>query len=168
MKDLLTQYHELFLADIHKRLFEENFSRLRKCLLELSEADIWYRPNIHSNSVGNLTLHLVGNMRQWVISGLLGNPDVRERDKEFEEQGPLPTPHLLDLLDQLEKELREGLAGITAEELVRVRPVQIYEENGITILVHVTEHFSYHVGQITYFVKARKDMDMGYYAGQDL
>ena len=165
---LLTQYHELFLADIHKRFFEENFPRLRKCLSELSEADIWYRPNIHSNSVGNLTLHLVGNIRQWIISGLLGNPDIRDRDKEFEEQGPLPTAHLLELLDQLEKELKEGLSGITPEELVRVRPVQVYKENGIAILVHVTEHFSYHVGQITYFVKAHKDMDVGYYAGQDL
>ena len=164
----LAQYHEYFLSDIRKRLFEENFPRLRKCLNELSEADIWYRPNEHSNSVGNLTLHLVGNLRQWVISSLLGNPDIRERDQEFEERGPLPTSHLLELLDQLEKEMMTGLDRISPEELLRVRPVQIYEENGISILIHVTEHFSYHVGQITYFTKARKDIDVGYYEGQDL
>ncbi len=164
----LAQYHEYFLSDIRKRLFEENFPRLRKCLNELSEGDIWYRPNENSNSVGNLTLHLVGNLRQWVMSGLLGNPDIRERDKEFEERGPLPTSQLLSLLDQIEEELKTGLAQISPEELLRVRPVQVYEENGISILVHATEHFSYHVGQITYFTKARKDMDMGYYAGQEL
>ena len=164
----LAQYHEYFLSDIRKRLFEENFPRLRKCLNELSEEDIWYRPNENSNSVGNLTLHLVGNLRQWVISGLFGNPDIRERDKEFEERGPLPTPQLLAMLDQLEGELKAGLAQVSPEELLQVRPVQVYEENGISILVHVTEHFSYHVGQITYFTKARKDIDMGYYAGQEL
>lgn len=168
MQFQLAQYHEYFLSDIRKRLFGENFPRLRKCLHELSEEDIWYRPNENSNSVGNLTLHLVGNLRQWVISGLLGNLDIRERNKEFEEKGPLPTSHLLELLDQLEKELKAGLTGISPEELLRVRPVQVYEENGISILIHVTEHCSYHVGQITYFTKARKDIDVGYYAGQEL
>jgi len=168
MSDLLTQYHERFLEDIRKRLFEENFPRLRKCLSELTEADIWFRPNAHSNSVGNLTLHLIGNMRQWIISGLLGNPDTRQRDKEFAEEGPLPSSYLLEQLEQLEIALKTGLEGISPEELVRIRPIQAFEESGIAILIHVAEHFSYHVGQITYFVKARKDLDMGYYAEVDL
>jgi len=165
---LLAQIHQDLLREVDRRLFEENFPRLRKCLGELTKTDVWYRPNMHSNSVGNLTLHLIGNCRQWITSGLGGQPDKRDRQQEFDEQGPIATDELLQKLDDLEVELKEVLENVPLEELVRKRPVQTFEESGIGILVHVVEHFSYHVGQITYFVKSRKNMDMGYYKNIDL
>lgn len=162
------QWALLFLRETQRRLFGESIPRLRKCLGELSEDDVWYRPNVQSNSVGNLVLHLCGNARQWIVSGLGGLPDARRRQDEFDEKGPLPTALLLAKLDELESDVQQVLAELTEEDLIRLRPVQIYEESGIAILVHVIEHFSYHVGQVSYFVKARKNIDLGYYADQNL
>ncbi len=162
------QFSEVFIEEIKRRLFTECFPRLEQCLHTLTEKEIWYRPNANSNSVGNISLHLCGNIRQWVIAGLGGHKDIRERQKEFDEQGPIPLEKLLDLLSVLKKDVEAVLNEVTAEDLIKKREVQIYQESGLSILVHVVEHFSYHVGQVTYIVKMLKDVDTGYYAGQNL
>ena len=140
-------FYSLFIQEINRRLFTESFPRLRQCLKELSEEEIWYKPNENSNSVGNLSLHLMGNARQWVISGLGNKPDVRTRQQEFDEKGPIPTATLLQQLDALEEELAACIASIPESNLLETYDVQGFKENGIAILVHVVEHFSYHVGQ---------------------
>lgn len=160
--------HTLLVNEVKRRLFEEGIPRIEKCLKELSEAEVWQRPNEQSNSVGNLILHLCGNVRQWLIAGLGHKVDVRQRQTEFDERGPISKAELLDKLNLLERDVRLILGEIEAEDLVEVHKVQAFEETGVSILVHVTEHFSYHVGQITYFVKAIKNMDMAYYGDIDL
>ena len=162
------KFRETFIVEIKRRLFEENVPRLKKCVEALNNTQIWYRPNAHSNSVGNLVLHLCGNVRQWVVAGLGGAEDLRERQKEFDEKGPIHSEKMLQDLDDLMKTVNRVLDRIEATDLLKIYKVQGYEESGISILVHVTEHFSYHVGQMTYIVKMLKDMDMGYYEGQDL
>ncbi len=157
-----------FIEEIKRRLFTENIPRLKKCLHELTEAEIWYRPNNASNSVGNLVLHLHGNVRQWVVAGLGKNKDIRERQKEFDEKGPVAVEKMLLDMDNLMKEVDQILSKTSTEDLLEIRNVQGYEESGLSILVHITEHFSYHVGQITYIVKMLKDKEMGYYDGHDL
>ncbi|MEO0897258.1 MAG: DUF1572 family protein [Bacteroidota bacterium] len=159
----MATFHSLFIQEVKRRLFEESIPRCKKCLDLLTEEEIWFRPNESSNSVGNLILHLCGNARQWIVAGFGKAPDVRERGSEFEERGPLPTAVLIHLLDSLQTDLNEVLDALTAEDLLQTWPVQVFEENGIAILTHVVEHFSYHTGQITYFVKARKDLDTAYY-----
>ena len=152
-----------FKKEIEKRLVEESIPRLIKCLDQLSLDEVWFRPNANTVSVGNLCLHLCGNVRQWLISGLGGKPDIRNRPLEFSTTGPIPKETLIKDLNKLSQEILNTLEGIKVEDLLKKRPVQIYEETGLSILVHVTEHFSYHVGQVTYFVKSRKDIDMQYY-----
>lgn len=164
----LTALHHSLLQECRRRLFEESFQRLRQCLNRLSEEDIWYRPNAHSNSVGNLTLHLCGNVRQWVVGGLGGWPDTRQRQAEFDEQGPLPTERLLELLDETEADARAIIDQLQPEDWTRTYHVQGFEETGVGIMLHVVEHFSYHVGQVTYFLKVRKNASAGYYEGMDL
>ncbi len=168
MSDSNLIFFSSLIREAKRRLVEESIPRIRQCLHTLSEADIWYRPNENSNSVGNLVLHLCGNVRQWLVSGLSRTPDTRERDLEFSERGPLPTKILLDQLDQLEQEILQTLDALGPEDLSRDYKVQGFKENGISMLVHVIEHFSYHTGQITYFTKAHKDVDTGYYADLDL
>ncbi len=158
----------LLIEEVKRRLFEEGIPRIQKCLHELSEEEVWQRPNEQSNSVGNLILHLCGNVRQWIIAGLGHTTDVRQRQTEFDERGPISKAILLEKLAILETDVRATLINISAEDLVKYHKVQAFEETGVSILVHVTEHFSYHVGQITYFVKAIKNMDLGYYADMDL
>lgn len=154
--------------ECERRLFDESLPRLKKSLSCLTQQEIWYRPNPKTVSVGNLVLHLCGNVRQWIISGLGGAPDTRERSKEFSEKGPVPTNELVQRLEETMSEVREVLHNLHHVSLLEKRPVQVFEESGIAILIHVVEHFSYHVGQITYFVKSTKAIDLQYYKGTDL
>ncbi len=164
----LSFYNDLFITEIRRRLFDESFPRLRKCLSELSESEIWHQTNKNSNSVGNLALHLCGNVRQWIISGLGKEKDERIRDLEFSVERQISTPQLIALIDQIEKDAARIIDQCTIASMMAIHPVQIYQETGIAILIHVVEHFSYHVGQITYYVKYKKDMDIGYYNGDEL
>lgn len=161
-------FRTLLLEEVRRRLFQESWPRLKQCLALLSEEEIWARPNPASNSAGNLVLHLCGNARQWIVSGLGGAPDDRRRDREFAETGPLPRAHLLDLLDRLEPDILEVLNRLSEEDLLKTYTIQGFQENGISVLVHVVEHFSYHVGQVSYLVKAKKNLDLNYYGGLDL
>ncbi|HZF11070.1 MAG TPA: DinB family protein [Thermoanaerobaculia bacterium] len=156
------------LAEAKRRLLGESVPRLQKCLGLLSEEEIWRHPNVETPSVGNLVLHLQGNVRQYIVSGLGGAPDQRQRSKEFAETGPLPTAELLSRLDALMAEVEATLDRVDPESLLAKRRVQGFDESGLSILVHVVEHFSYHVGQITYVVKSRQAVDLQYYAGKDL
>jgi len=165
---LANQIHGLLLAEVRRRLFDESVPRLKKCLSLLSEAEIWYKPNPHANSVGNLVLHLCGNARQWILHGIGDQPDYRQRQAEFDEAGPLPTDQLLAALDQLSEEVEAVLAHLVPHQLVLARQVQGFNENTISILIHVVEHFSYHTGQVSYYTKIRKELDLGYYAGKAL
>jgi uncharacterized damage-inducible protein DinB len=158
----------LLIKEAEFRLLEESIPRLHICLDKLTKQGIWYRPNSNTVSIGNLVLHLCGNVRQWLISGLGGAADHRQRQQEFNETGPLPTIELHQMLDQLATEIEVVLEGLTESSLVSEYQVQGNTVNGVSILVHVVEHFSYHVGQVTIMVKSRKDVDMGYYEGQDL
>ena len=163
-----SEFHQLFITEVKRRLIEEGKARLVTCLGMLNQEEIWHRPNANSNSVGNLVLHLCGNVRQWLISGLGGAPDTRQRQLEFDEKGPIPTETLLHLLDNTLSEAEAVLDRLNDEDLSRPVTIQGFDENGISVLVHVVEHFSYHVGQVTYFVKLIKDRQTNYYEGLDL
>jgi uncharacterized damage-inducible protein DinB len=156
------------IAEAKRRLIHESVPRIHKCLGLLREEEIWLRPNAETVSVGNLVLHLCGNVRQYILSGLGGAPDRRRRQAEFDEQGPLPTAELLARLTALMEEVDQTLDRLDPASLLTLRRVQGRNESGLSILVHVVEHFSYHVGQISYFVKTRHAVDLGYYAKVDL
>ena len=160
--------HRVLIDEVKRRIITESVPRIKKCLAQLTEEEIWHRPNDNVVGVGNLVLHLEGNLRQWVLSGLGKQPDHRQRDQEFDRTDPLPAELLIEQLDTLMAKVAQVLDQLTPEDLVAVRRVQGYEESGVSILMHVTEHFSYHTGQITYYVKTRKNIDLQYYGGQDL
>lgn len=157
------QFAQILLGETHRRLIEESIPRIEKCLAQLTVDEIWHRPNAQTVSVGNLVLHLCGNVRQWLIAGLGGQPDTRNRPEEFAETGPLPTKVLLHQLDQLRSEITALLPLLSPDQLTQNYTVQGFQETGVSILVHVVEHFSYHTGQISYAVKTRKNIDLGYY-----
>jgi uncharacterized damage-inducible protein DinB len=147
---------------------ELNPPRIANCLGRLTEEEVWRKPNNHTNSIANLILHLCGNIRQYVTASLGGQPDTRERAREFTTTGGLTKA---ELLAQLQKTVAEAVAVIQSvpdAELLRRREVQGFDYTGIGILVHVTEHFSYHTGQIALYTKLLKDEDLGFYADLDL
>jgi uncharacterized damage-inducible protein DinB len=166
--DVHTALVGALVTEVRRRVLGELVPRVRKCLALLTQEEIWERPNAQTVSVGNLVLHVCGNARQWMLSALGGEPDVRRRQAEFDEPGPLATDGLLQMLDEIAAGMTRVLDAVTPEQLLQTHRVQGFDETGTAILVHVTEHFSYHVGQIAYAVKSRKAVDLGYYAGVDL
>ncbi|MGA3324937.1 MAG: DinB family protein [Terriglobia bacterium] len=134
--------------------------RIISCLKQLSREQLWWRPNEASNSVGNLVLHLTGNVRQWIISGLGGTPDVRQRDKEFSERGPLPRRVLATRLRKTVEEACRVLGRLSPEHLARVHSIQKYRVTGMEATFHVAEHFSHHAGQIILLTKMLTGTDL--------
>ncbi len=166
--DYTNTFHELLLNETKRRLFEEGVTRIEKCLNMLNEQQIWYRPNEQSNSIGNLVLHLCGNVRQWIVSGLGNAADTRQRQLEFDEQGPISTSALLERLHQVMAEVEMVLMQLTPDDLLQGKNIQGFQETGLSVLVHVVEHFSYHVGQITYITKWLTNQSTDYYGGLNL
>jgi uncharacterized damage-inducible protein DinB len=161
-------FRDALAREFRRRVLEESLSRIGRCLDELTDEDLWLRPNEASNSVGNLLLHLAGNVRQWIVSGLGGAPDRRDRPAEFAARGPVPRADLRRDLETAVRRAVEVVERLPAAALFEPRTVQGFTETGLSILVHVIEHFSYHTGQIVYFTKARKAIDLGFYRGVDL
>ena len=147
---------------------DENTKRVTSCLDELLESELWKRPNENSNSVGNLILHLCGNVRQYAISSLGNSEDIRERDKEFAAQEGYSKSELLQKLIQTLDQAKKVMTNTTDVELLKQKKVQGFTYSGIGIIVHVTEHYSYHTGQIVFWTKLLRNKDLGFYAGVNL
>ncbi|KZS42211.1 hypothetical protein AWE51_01855 [Aquimarina aggregata] len=147
----------------------ESTRMISLCFDQLPEEDIWKRPNTNSNSIGHLIVHLCGNITQYVIASLGGLEDNRERDKEFSEEKTHSKEQLLEKLKSTLYRAKEIIQNISEEELLRKREVQGFTFSGIGILIHVTEHYSYHTGQIAFWIKQLKDKkSLGFYDGIDL
>ena len=145
-----------------------NYPRIETCLNLLSEVEVWHKPNSSSNSIGNLILHLSGNITQYILSALGGEEDNRNRDLEFSERGILDKTGLLSKIKSTAEKAESIIKGLTEEQLLKNYEVQGFTLSGIAIIIHVVEHYSYHTGQITLLTKLLKDTDTGFYKNMDL
>lgn len=134
--------------------------RIVGCLNKLSRPQIWWRSSEASNSVGNLVLHLEGNVRQWILAGLGGQPDNRQRDVEFKTRRPLQRRLLIEGLQQSVGAGRGVLKRLSAEDLVRIYSIQKFKVTGLEAVFHVAEHFSHHAGQIILLTKMMSGNDL--------
>jgi uncharacterized damage-inducible protein DinB len=146
----------------------ENPARIKKCLSLLSEDEVWDSPNTNTNSIGNLILHLNGNIKQYIHESLGGVEFVRQRDLEFSERKTKDKSQLLESIETTLEEACEILSHCSESELKKVRTVQGFELSGIGCAIHVCEHLSYHVGQIALLTKLITNQDLGFYAGMNL
>ena len=153
-----------FLAFSRKHLSESMWPRLEEALQPLNHDQIWWRPNEASNSIGNLLLHLNGNVRQWILSGMDGIEWERNRDTEFDEREHLDSTVLKAQLGRTIQEAINVLNTLTEHDLLRIRKIQGYEVSGLDAVYHVIEHFAMHYGQILYIVKMLQAKDLGFYA----
>jgi uncharacterized damage-inducible protein DinB len=162
MKTSRRGFTETFLAEARHSLGKHHLPRIVSCLDMLSDAQIWWRPNEASNSIGNMVLHLSGNVRQWIIAGLGGEPDRRERDKEFSEHGPIARAALVEKLEKTVSQACRIISRLTPRELARPMTIQKFHVTGFVAVNHVTEHFAFHAGQILYVTKLLKGEDLGF------
>ncbi|HLF15412.1 MAG TPA: DinB family protein [Bacteroidota bacterium] len=152
-----------YLAYCRRRLSEEYLPRILRCLEELTDEEIWWRPHENGNSAGNLVLHLAGNVGQWINSGLGGTPDNRNRNGEFSERGPVSRKELVERLVTTLSAADATLARFDASRLLEKRNFQVYEATCLDAVSHVVEHFAQHLGQIIYITKLRRGVDLKFY-----
>ncbi len=156
-----------FLEQSREYLTGHYLPKILASVEQLSDEDLWWRPNEASNSVGNLMLHLSGNVRQWIVSGVGGAPDQRERAREFSQRAPLPRAELIAALTGAVREADAVLAGVSRSGLGERRIIQGREVTVFEAIYHVVEHFSTHVGQIVMIAKQRGGKDLGFYRMDD-
>jgi hypothetical protein len=147
---------------------DEDLRMIKKSFDCLSDIDIWKQPNKASNSMGNLILHLRGNITQYIISSLGGLADTRERELEFSANPGYSRERLLELLGETANRAKETIKKCETDSFLRVHRVQGFELSGIGMVIHVVEHLSYHTGQIALLTKLITDRDLGFYEGTDL
>jgi len=135
---------------------------------QLSEEEIWKRPNESLNSIGNLVLHLCGNITQYVISCLGETEDNRKRDLEFEQTSGYTKMELFKKLEDTVEIAKRVINDVSIAQLVKKREVQRFYFSGIGVVLHAVEHYSYHTGQIAFWTKQLKNIDLGFYDGMDL
>jgi uncharacterized damage-inducible protein DinB len=153
----------LFIEFSRSKLLEQYWPRLRACVESLTDEQVWWRPNESSNSIGNLVLHLNGNVRQWLIASFNHQADDRDRPAEFNERSVIPRSGLLDRLGATMEEASHVLAGLTEADLLTTFEIQGYKVSGLHAVYQVIEHFGLHYGQITYITKMLRDRDLGFY-----
>jgi uncharacterized damage-inducible protein DinB len=142
-----------FLTQSRHYLATEYRIKIRAAVESLPADALWWRANDSSNSVGNLLLHLSGNVRQWIVSGIGGASDVRHRADEFSARQGGDAASLLAALNATLDEADAVLAKLTAEDLASKRTIQGRDITVLDAVYHVTEHFSFHLGQIVLVAK---------------
>ena len=138
-------------------------TRIETCVGKLNATQIWTRSSENENAPGNLILHLTGNVRQWIISGVGGAADHRERDAEFNARSGAGSAELAARLRATVEEAAEIISRQTAAQLERRITVQNYELTVFEAIYHVVEHFAGHTGQIIFVTKFMTGEDMGFY-----
>jgi len=161
--DVARDVSRAFIQNARQLLKEEYFTKVERCVERLTDEQLWWRPNSESNSIGNLLLHLSGNARQWIVSGLGGETDKRERQAEFDERRIIARDELLALLRTTIAEVDHVLAEFAPARLLDSFPIQGTQSTALAAIFHVTEHFSMHVGQIVYITKQLTAKDMRFY-----
>jgi len=144
---------DVFLERARYFLSTEYRTQLRLAVEALPEDGLWWRANAQSNSVGNLLLHLNGNVRQWILSGVGGQPDIRHRASEFDARTGPPASALLADLNRTLDEVDAVLARLTENNLLEPRTIQGRDVTVLGAVFHVVEHFSQHLGQIILIAK---------------
>ena len=138
----------------------EYLSKIERCLGELSDEDVWWRPYESSNSIGNLMLHLQGNVGQWIIGGVGQRPFERNRQQEFDARSPLPWRRLFASLKTTVGQADEVMRAVEPSALLDRRQIQDSDVTVLEAVYHVVEHFGMHTGQIITLSKMRTGKDL--------
>jgi hypothetical protein len=153
----------LFLEFSRHKLLEQYWPRLRACLETLTDEQLWWRPNDASNSVGNLVLHLNGNVRQWLLASFNRLEDTRNRPAEFNEGMRISRAALLEQIGATMQQASETLLRLTETDLLAHFEIQGYNVHGLAAVYQVVEHFGLHYGQILYVTKMLRGEDLSFY-----
>jgi uncharacterized damage-inducible protein DinB len=136
---------------------------IRGCAAPLTAEQLWRRAAEDQNAAGNILLHLAGNVRQWIVSGVGGAPDIRVREREFSTRGGADAAELLARLEATMEEAVTAIERLTAERLAERVTIQGYDVTVLEAVYHVVEHFSQHAGQVIVLSRQATGASPGFY-----
>jgi uncharacterized damage-inducible protein DinB len=132
-------------------------TQIRACVEQLSDDQLWWRPNEQANSVGNLVLHVSGSMRHY-LSKLIGGIEYdRDRPAEFSERGPLPKDQLLAVFDETIRQADQVLDSFDEARILDGTDEPNYVPTIFDAIYNVSIHLATHAGQIVYITKMLKE-----------
>ena len=122
--------------------------KIRHCLDQLDDSQVWWRPRDEMNSIANLLLHLAGNLRQWIVSGTGDLEDTRQRQQEFDDRSDVPKQQLLNHLCEVLEEARAAMSKLSTEDLLADRRIQGHEVTKLGAIWQSITHYQGHVQEI--------------------
>ena len=128
---------------------------INHCLDQLDNEHVWWRPAESMNSIANLLLHLCGNLRQWIVAGVGGADDIRERQKEFDDRSSAPKADLIRQLEDAVAEVKSILSNVSPDELLRIRRIQGNSVTGLQAILHSLAHFRGHTQEIVHITRCQ-------------
>ncbi len=158
----MSDHSERFL-DYSEQKLRHYVNRIQDCLGRLQPEQVWTRGGDNENAVGNIVLHLCGNVNQWMGHGVAGRPNTRQRDAEFEARGGLGIAELAEQIGLIVNDAIQIIRAQTEATLLEVTKVQDYQLTKLEAIYHVVEHFSGHTGQVISATKLLTGQDLGYY-----
>jgi hypothetical protein len=153
-----------FLEKSRSLLTSDYLPKIEQCLDRLSTADVWWRANEASNSIGNLILHLCGNVTMWIIGGVGALPFERDRQLEFDERRQISPVDLRTRIRRIVHDADQVMSAVESQDLLSRRQIQGYDVSVLEAIYHVVEHFGMHTGQIIMLSKARVGEDLKLWA----
>jgi len=160
---LVSAVGDTFIEEARSLLTKDYLPKIERCVALLNDEQIWWRANPSSNSIGNLLLHLSGNVRQWIVVGLGDAVDTRNRDAEFAQREVIPREELLTRVRETLREADQTLAQFDEVRLLDRFTIQGLEVSALAAIMHVVEHFSMHTGQIILLTKLLTATDLHFY-----
>lgn len=148
---------QLVLDALRKRITSILPMQIRSCVEELSDEQLWWRPNEEANSVGNLVLHVSGSMRHYLSRGVGGIDYNRDRPAEFSERGPLTRQQLLETFDETIAQAERVFAALDGSRLVENTDEQDYVPTVFDSIFNISIHLATHTGQVVYITKLLKE-----------
>ena len=158
----MTDIASAFIEQSRSLLIDSYLPRIERAISGLSTENVWWRANDQSNSIGNLILHLDGNLRQWLVSGIGGAPDERDRQREFNQLDGWSGHDLVRRLRRTVGEADAVLAKVDPADLLTPKRIQSYDVTVKRAIYTAVEHFSMHTGQIILLAKMWKG-DLSFY-----
>ena len=153
---------ELFITHSVEKL-EQMTGYIENCLDRLHSDQIWARSVGPGNAVGNLVLHLSGNLGQWIGHYLAGRADTRDRPAEFEEETRFSAAELKAMLRAAVDSAKSDIAALTAEQLAAAVVTADSQTHVLTLVYQVVGHFQQHAGQVIFATKLITRHDLGFY-----
>lgn len=151
----------LFVKEIRARLYESH-QRIVHCVRQLNGQQLWWRPQDEMNSIANILLHLCGNLRQWIINGLTGSSDSRNRSEEFTDRSGCAKSELMDRLEVVVMEADCVLSELNVGQLLDARRIQGFNETVMSAILNSVTHFNGHTQEIVYITRLQLGASYNY------